>query len=146
MSIPVIAVLAILLVVVIFLFAIPSFSAGGPRQGSEGKGVTVTNPYPGAQRVDELPKVLRKGSCAYPKDAKRLGKEGRVVFDVLVGTDGGMKEIYLIEKGGHGFDEAALAHVKTWTWKPAVLKGNPVESWIRVPIRFTLTKPGAKVT
>ena len=89
--------------------------------------------------VDTPPRVTRKAPAMYPFGAKRQGIRGKVLIRCLVGIDGvAGKHKILVSKPEGVFDEAALAALKRWRFKPGILAGEPVPTWVRVPFTFEL--------
>lgn len=84
----------------------------------------------------QLPEVL------YPRLSQRHGETGLVIVRAYVGTIGGAPHSVQIERSsGHArLDQAALAAVQKARFKPYAEKGQPVEGWALVPIRFELEK------
>lgn len=84
----------------------------------------------------QLPQVL------YPRASQRQGEAGLVIVRAYVGSSGGAPHSVQIEKtSGHArLDQAALAAVHKAHFKPYAEKGQPVEGWALVPIRFELEK------
>jgi protein TonB len=75
----------------------------------------------------------------YPRLARRKGYEGIVVLEVLVDEEGRVGDMRLFRSSKHGIlDRAAMASVKKWLFEPGMHGGEPVEMWVRVPIRFQL--------
>jgi periplasmic protein TonB len=79
---------------------------------------------------------------AYPVRARRRGEQGTVMLRVLVGADGAVLRAELAQSSGYRrLDAAALEAVrKRWRFIAARRAGEAVESWVLVPIRFTLTE------
>jgi periplasmic protein TonB len=106
---------------------LPGAGGGGDGSGGDGSGgarvAYGTNPLP-----------------PYPLLARRLGKEGVVVLEVLVATDGHAAEVRVVRSSGFApLDESALTTVRDrWRFIPARRGGEPVESRVTVPIRFRL--------
>lgn len=109
-------------------------SSGGRAKAKSKSGRFLTE-------VDMPAKLIRKGKCEYPKKAFEMRLEGVSYIDILIGDDGELKQMQIAKKAGHGFDEAAMKHIKSWSFEPAVYNGDYVESWIRVPVRFTIRNP-----
>jgi TonB family protein len=66
---------------------------------------------------------------AYPKQALEDGVQGSVRVRITVDTDGRVKSAEIIESTPAGvFDEATLAAVKRWRFKPAEVNGRAVEA------------------
>ena len=105
----------------------PGTGGGGDGGGGDGSGgarvAYGTNPLP-----------------PYPLLARRLGKEGVVVLEVVVAPDGHAAEGRVFRSSGFAaLDESALTTVRDrWRFIPARRGGEPVESRVTVPIRFRL--------
>ena len=76
-----------------------------------------------------------------PARAVRRNLEGRVLLLVEVRPDGSVGEIRVKESSGHAIlDQAAQRAVREWHFRPALARGQPVRSWVEVPITFRLTE------
>ncbi len=70
--------------------------------------------------------------------AKNFG--GTVKLQIVVGVDGRTGGIQVLDSLGHDFDEAAVAAVTRWRFKPAVgPNGAPVPTIARVEVNFRST-------
>jgi len=75
----------------------------------------------------------------YPAASRRLEEEGKVVLRVRVGTDGLPLEMEIKTSSGFArLDEAAKAAVKQWRFVPGRRGDEAIESWVSVPIVFSL--------
>ena len=75
----------------------------------------------------------------YPRAAREAGWEGTVVLQVMVLPDGTAGNVTLHKTSGHSIlDEAALAAVKGWQFVPAMDGNFPIQSMVRMPVRFDL--------
>jgi len=75
----------------------------------------------------------------YPRTAREAGWEGTVILQVLVLPDGTAGNVTLHKTSGYSIlDEAALAAVKGWRFVPAMDGHFPVQSMVRMPVRFDL--------
>jgi len=108
-------------------------SGSGNGAGSFGNGVALTQArYRDTPRPD------------YPESARREGREGRVLLRVLVDDQGRSKKVEInSSSGSEALDRAAAEAIKRWRFHPARYGDMPVDSWLRVPIEFSLadTKP-----
>jgi len=85
------------------------------------------------------PRILTRKEPVYPVNARRLRVEGTVLLNVLVGVDGMVREVKVLEaEGGKLLSPAAVDAVRQWTFTPATRGGQPVQCWHKVPIRFAL--------
>jgi protein TonB len=105
---------------------------GGDGSGGDGSGGDGSGGARVAYGTNPLP--------PYPLLARRLGKEGVVVLEVLVAIDGHAAEVRVVRSSGFApLDDAALTTVRDrWRFVPARRGGEPVESRVTVPIRFRL--------
>lgn len=75
----------------------------------------------------------------YPSASRRLGEEGKVVLRVKVSPGG--TPLLVEVKQSSGFkrlDEAARAAVEQWRFVPARRGDEAIESWVAVPLVFSL--------
>lgn len=88
----------------------------------------------------ESPPVgIMKEPPVYPLKARRKKWEGVVVLSALVGKDGNVGEVEVIDTSGHDLlDAEAVKAVKKWKYKPALKNGMPVECRIKIKIKFEL--------
>ena len=87
--------------------------------------------------VEELPEAITKVSPEYPDIARQSSMEGTVVVQALVGKDGKVKDTKVV-KSVPVLDDAAVAAVKRWVFKPALSNNKPVAVWVAVPVKFSL--------
>ena len=99
----------------------------------------TTRPDPDAEPiyVKELPEVLHKVAPEYPAAARAAGVDGMVMVQALVKKDGSVGEVRVV-KSIPALDEAAMACVRKWKFKPATDGSKPVPVWVGVPIKFSL--------
>lgn len=100
---------------------------------------------PASVPVEQKPLVraeadyLNNPKPTYPRLSKRLGEQGEVRLKVLVATDGRVVSVQLnLSSGYERLDETAITSVKQWRFKPATQGGEPLETWVEVPVKFVL--------
>jgi protein TonB len=75
----------------------------------------------------------------YPTASRRLGEQGQVLLDVHILADGRVGEIRLRRSSGfERLDNAALAAVRHWHYRPARRGDDAIAFWYVQPIAFTL--------
>jgi protein TonB len=89
------------------------------------------------QHVDELPVAISRVPPSYPDAARAAGTQGTVQLEAFVKTDGTVGDVR-VAVSVPGLDEAAMACVRQWTFKPGMTAGKPVEAWVGIPISFRL--------
>jgi periplasmic protein TonB len=105
---------------------------GGTAGGGDGTGGDGSGGARVAYGANPLP--------PYPLVARRLGKEGLVLLDVLVAADGHAADVRVTQSCGFAaLDESAATTVRErWRFVPARRGGEPVAVRVTVPIRFRL--------
>ena len=100
----------------------------GNGDGSSGNSAVLIQ-----ARYSETPKPV------YPERARSEGREGRVLLRVLVDNQGRTKRVEINNSSGsEALDRAAAEAIKRWRFIPARYGDKAVESWIRVPVDFSL--------
>ena len=75
----------------------------------------------------------------YPREALMDGTEGYVKFKALVGPDGSVLDVDVIEAApGRIFVRNAVRAVRRWKFKPRVVDGVAVERWVTSSVVFEL--------
>jgi TonB family protein len=88
---------------------------------------------------DVTPPTLKDHpSPTYPPDALRDRVEGNVGLEVEIDDTGHVISAKVTQPAGHGFDEAALAIIKSWTFEPAKRGGVPMKSVLQLSFPFQL--------
>jgi len=87
--------------------------------------------------VEELPEAITRVPPSYPEAARRAGVTGTVMVQALVARDGSVADARIV-KSIPPLDDAALAAVRQWRFKPAMAHGDPVPVWVGIPVKFSL--------
>jgi protein TonB len=75
----------------------------------------------------------------YPRIARRMGYEGKVILIATISEAGVLIEVIVKDSSGHPvLDKAAVNAVRKWKFTPAIRDGLPVEGTLEIPIRFKL--------
>lgn len=76
----------------------------------------------------------------YPEESIRLHEEGVTVFRYLIGVDGVVKTVEILEPSGHPRLDAASAAmvIERWHFEPARRSGEAIETWGEARIRWKL--------
>ena len=76
----------------------------------------------------------------YPSQARRMGIEGKVFVQFVVGKDGSISEVKIMRGIGAGCDEEAVRVIKNSpAWAPGKQRGKPVKVRMVLPITFKLS-------
>ncbi len=89
--------------------------------------------------VDNKPRVVRKVPPVYPHKARRNQISGKVVLRFLVTKQGEVKKVSVVKAKPKGyFEKQAKEAVKKWRFEPGTYKGEPVPTWVELPITFDM--------
>jgi TonB family protein len=112
--------------------AAPQAPPDAPAHPNEGASV---NPVVMAGTLERL----RYTAPEYPLSARANGTSGWVDLAFDVETDGSVAHIAVLGSDPKGiFDQAAVAAVRKWRYRPTERDGHPVEQRTQLRIRFTL--------
>ncbi|MBX7127122.1 MAG: energy transducer TonB [Cyclobacteriaceae bacterium] len=75
----------------------------------------------------------------YPAQARRMGIEGKVFVEFVVGKDGAIQDVRAVKGIGAGCDEEAVRIIQgSPAWTPGKQRGKPVKQKMILPIIFKL--------
>ena len=108
----------------------PSLFAGGPARGE-----FIFN----ASDLDQPPVAIVNNRPVYPFKARQRDIEGYVTIKFLVGVDGSVSRSEVLESRPKGlFEQAVLRVAPTWKFRPGMIDGQPVPTWVEKTVRFQL--------
>jgi len=84
------------------------------------------------------PKQIKRVEPLYPDDAKAAGITGMVILEVLLDTEGRVKQAAVLRHATPSLDQAALSAVQQWVYQPTLLNGAPVEVVFTVTVNFSM--------
>jgi len=88
------------------------------------------------------PKIIKEVEAVYPKFAKNLGIEGRVILKVRIDTTGSVEEVQLIRPHPL-FNEVAIEAARQYKFSPGRKFNKKVPIWMTLAFNFKLEKPRA---
>lgn len=118
--------------------------ANGTSEGSGTGTGTISIPGSGDDTpmpfevVEKIPEIITRVIPTYPALAVRAGIEGRVVVNMLVGKDGHVREVAVVQSSADCLNDAALEAARGFLFTPAYMNNGPVTVWITVPFNFRL--------
>jgi TonB family protein len=84
--------------------------------------------------------LVKSVKPVYPARAERAKTEGWVELDFTVTESGDVKSVTVRAANPAGvFDNAAIAALSQWRYRPVLEEGKPIAQHCRIRIRFTLT-------
>ncbi len=83
--------------------------------------------------------LVKKVEPTYPQMAKIARVQGAVLLAALIGKDGTIQNLHVVQTASPLLNQAALDAVKQWKYKPYILNGEPVEVDTNITVNFTLS-------
>ncbi|WP_177187827.1 energy transducer TonB [Formivibrio citricus] len=114
---------------------------------TEGTGTTIPSPSStsAASYGKIAPGVTRPPVCRrdpkpeLPAISRSLGEEGQVRLRLLIGTDGVVRSVKVMQSSGYGrLDDAARKTLLRWRCQPALRQGEPAEAELEETVVFEL--------
>lgn len=118
--------------------------ASGPvKPGAFGdEAVVAQKPRPQREtalaKLDTPVEIVSKPKPAYTNEARELRIEGEVVLEVTFVASGQLRVLRILERLGHGLDEAAVAATHQIQFKPARRNGRAVDHTATLRVVFRL--------
>lgn len=86
----------------------------------------------------KAPALIYRVDPLYPELARKLRQEGLVTLAAIISADGTVEQLRLVGSAFPLLDEAALAAVSRWRYRPGTLNGRPVRVILTVTASFRL--------
>lgn len=100
-----------------------------------------TEPVP-YYKLEVKPRLIHRVIPRYPELARRMGLEGRVVVNALVGEDGRVLQAEVVKASPPEIADilgpAAVEAVLQFRFSPGMQQDRPVRVWVAVPVDFRL--------
>lgn len=107
------------------------------RPLTEGPIVILAEPVGGIKAYDKY----MEDNLRYSQEALDNNVKGRVVVEFNVGVDGALNNFVVMRSLGYGCDDEVIRLVKEGpTWRPTTEDSKPVESSVRVRLKFDASK------
>lgn len=113
---------------------------GGTGDGKDGqigpdRGVEIPL-HPGGDV--RPPQLLERVEPAYPETERRLHRQGIVILEAIITSDGAVQDVTVLKSADEILDEAAKRAVMQWRYRPATLNGRAVSVYLTVTVSFRL--------
>jgi TonB family protein len=81
---------------------------------------------------------IKKENPVYPKPYLKINKQGMVILEVIIGTDGRVVSHRVLQSDGDLFTEACVKALRNYRYKPGTVKNNPVQFRVTESFKFKL--------
>lgn len=107
----------------------------GVRRGGSGAGEGLKNIFNLAD-LDRIPEAVFQPPPVFPPHLKKEVANARVDVEFVVTANGKVVEVSVVYASMSGFEDAAVAGVSRWQFRPGMKGGRKVNTRMRVPIMF----------
>ncbi len=116
--------------------------ASTPMGSSCANGASVDTTVFTKNQVSKPPQVISGPDLRYPDELRQLGQSGRVVYSLIVNTDGApdLQSIRVVSSDDLRFESAARDWLKQALFSPGCLNGQAVRVRITIPIDFKVRR------
>jgi TonB family protein len=90
-------------------------------------------------RVDkqiQRPEIVGQVAPEYTPEAREKRVTGVVVVETLIDREGCVRNARVLKGLPYGLDESTIAAVKSWTFNPATLNGEPVKVYYVLTVNY----------
>lgn len=88
--------------------------------------------------LEKRPEAISQIPPLYPPELRKAKIEGQVTL-VFVLSEGGRVEEPRVENSSRPeFEKPALEAIRKWRFRPGIKDGQPVRTYVRIPMRFRL--------
>jgi TonB family protein len=92
-------------------------------------------PYRVGDQVSR-PEIISATKPVYTERARRARVTGTVILESIIDEQGDVVNVRVLKGQPMGLDQAAVDAVKTWKFKPAMMKVNPVKVYYVLTVNF----------
>jgi protein TonB len=90
--------------------------------------------------LDRRPEAISQVAPAYPSELRKARVEGTVTLVFVLGEDGRVEDPRVESASRPEFERPALEAIRKWRFKPGMKDGEPVRTYLRLPMRFRVTE------
>ncbi|MGN6644165.1 MAG: energy transducer TonB [Verrucomicrobiota bacterium] len=88
--------------------------------------------------LEKRPEATSQVSPAYPPELRKAKIEGLVTVVFVLNEDGRVEEPKVENSSRPEFEKPALEDIRKWQFRPGMKDGQPVRTYIRIPLRFRI--------
>ena len=87
-----------------------------------------------------FPRAVRQVAPVYPIEAMRAGIHGVVRLEAIVGADGSVEDVRVVQSLDrvHGLDAEAVRTARAWRFEPGLKDGAPVPVALKIEMTFAI--------
>lgn len=92
-----------------------------------------------AGELQKRPEAVSQVAPTYPAELRKAKIEGAVTLVFVLGEDGRVEDPRVENSSRAEFEKPALDAIRKWRFRPGMKDGQPVRTFIRMPMRFRVS-------
>ena len=88
--------------------------------------------------LEKKPEAVSQVAPAYPAELRKAKIDGSVTLAFVLSEEGRVEEPRVENSSRPEFEKPALDAIRKWRFKPGLKDGQPVRTYIRIPMRFRI--------
>jgi TonB family protein len=89
-------------------------------------------------KVEVQPEAKYQFPPRYPLELRKAHISGEVLVLFIVRRDGSVSDVMVVKATDVRFAEAVSAAIEKWTFRPALVSGQPVDCRLMIPLTFSI--------
>jgi protein TonB len=86
--------------------------------------------------LDKPPELVSAVQPGYPAEMRKAGTDGSVTLLFVLDEEGRVNDPRVDASSHPAFEQPALEALKKWRFRPGTKEGQPVKTYMRLPMRF----------
>lgn len=88
--------------------------------------------------LEKQPELIASVAPKYPSELRKAKVEGNVTILFVLDENGRVEDARIDKSSRPEFEEPALEAVRKWKFKPGLKDGEPVRTYMKLPIKFSI--------
>lgn len=89
--------------------------------------------------LERRPEPISQVAPAYPSELRKAKVEGSVTLLFVLTEEGRVEEARVENSSRPEFEKPALEAIRKWRFRPGTKAGQPVRTYLRIPMRFRVS-------
>ena len=89
-----------------------------------------------ASELEKRPEAVSQVAPVYPADLRKAKIEGSVTLAFVLNETGRVEDARVENSSRPEFERPALEAIRKWRFRPGMKGGQPVRTFVRIPMRF----------
>jgi TonB family protein len=88
----------------------------------------------------KAPVLVKKVAPVFPRSDREY-TIGVLILEGIVGRDGRVRDVRILKGPANSYARAAIKAIRQWEYRPATLKGKPVDVYLVISVNHVPMEP-----